>query len=246
MVVVTGASRGIGRGVALAFGALGTTVYVTGRTRRAGEGRWPGSVEETAKDVTALGGTGVPVPSDANDEADVASLFERVMRETRGPHILVNTAYAFPPGFDDTPRGIPFWELPQSVWDEAMGTGLRAHYLASRHAVPLMIGIGAGLIINISSDGADDYTFSVPYGVAKQAIERMGRDMAVELAPHGVAVIAFRPGPVLTERLRLTPWNPKAAAMKRRDPLVVGKAIVALAQRADLLELSGGMVRMDG
>lgn len=242
VVLVVGGSRGIGRGAAEAFGRIGATVYIAARTARAGQGRWPGSIEETAAEVDRAGGTGVAVAGDVNDEAHVATLVQRIAQERRALHVVVNSAYAFPAEYPDTPRGIPFWQLPQSVWDDALGAGLTAQYRVCRHAVPLMMEGGGGLIVNISSAAADGCAFSVPYGVAKHALERMTRDMAAELSRHGICVLALRPGPVLTERIRLTPWSAEAAKAKRRSTREVGDEIVAIARRGDLMKLSGQTV----
>jgi dehydrogenase/reductase SDR family member 1 len=239
--IVTGASRGVGRGIALALGRAGATVFVTGRTHREGDSKWPGSIETTAQDVTKLGGHGVAVQCDSSRDDELRSLLERVVADAGCPNLLVNNAYSLPPEFDDTPRGIPFWELPQSVWDHSLGVGLRSHYLASVLVVPHMLRCGRGLIVNISSSAADGYLFSVPYGVAKAAIERMTADMALELHDHGIVVVALRPGPVRTERIIASPWNAAAASLsiKRLSPLSVGSAVIALALHPELSTISG-------
>ena len=128
VAVVTGASRGVGKGIALGLAEAGCTVYVTGRTAaRAGERALPGTVLETAEEVTALGGRGVGVVCDHADDAQVAALFERVRKETGRLDILVNNAFAIPEG-----RLVaPFWELPIAQWDSMHTVGLRSHYVAS-------------------------------------------------------------------------------------------------------------------
>jgi dehydrogenase/reductase SDR family protein 1 len=230
VAIVTGASRGVGRGVAIALGRSGWKVYVTGRTLRAGESRWPGSIEETAQAVTAAGGVGIAIRSDSNVDSDLADLVARVVAESSGIDVLINSAYGFPDQFQDTPRGIDFWELPIALWDSQMGTSLRAHYVMSSLVAPHMIHARSGLIVNMSSRGGDGYLFNVPYGVAKAAIERMTVDMAIELAPHGATAVALRPGPVLTERISATPWN-GTVSPKRSSPLSVGRAVLELIAR---------------
>src|ERR687886_981370 len=149
VALVTGASRGVGRGIALGLGEAGATVYVTGRTVEEGAAHWPGTIGATAEAVTALGGRGIAVRCDHRDDAAIAALFAQVQAEQGRLDVLVNNVYSIP-GLE-TPGGVPFWELPLDVWDHIHTAGLRAHFVASRCAAPLMIGRGSGLIVNVSS-----------------------------------------------------------------------------------------------
>src|SRR5262249_4266340 len=149
VAVVTGASRGAGRAIALVLGEAGVTVYVTGRSSRGGPttDNLPGTIDDTAEEVTARGGVGVAVRCDHTDEAQVEAVFQRVGREQGRLDLLVNNAWG---GYEQhDPRGFtrPFWEQPLRHWDRMFTAGLRAHLLSSRFAVPLMLPQGSGLIV---------------------------------------------------------------------------------------------------
>ncbi len=239
VAIVTGASRGIGKGIALELGAAGATVYVTGRTVERGAAPWPGTIHETADTVTGLGGRGIAVPCDHRDDDAAAALFQRVQAEQGRLDLLVNNVY-WVPG-TNTPRGIPFWELPVESWDQPQQVGLRSHYVASRLAAPLMVARGRGLIVNISSAGGAGYRFNVAYGVLKAAVERLAADVAHELRPYGVAAVALRPGNVRTERVLANPWGDDRPGPGdgRESPRFVGRAVVALATDPRILEATG-------
>lgn len=193
--VVTGASRGVGRGVALALGAVGATVYVTGRSQKEGDAPLPGTVFRTADDVTAAGGRGIPVVCDHADDAQVQKLFERVKREHGKLDVLVNCAIAIPEGLTDI---APFWRKPLAMTD-LFGVGMRSVYVACFHAAELLIE-ARGLIVNISSAGGRCYMHGPAYGGAKAATDKMSHDMAHDFKPHGVSVVSLWPGLVKTER----------------------------------------------
>src|SRR5947209_8067558 len=167
VAVVTGGSRGIGKGIAVELGAAGATVYVTGRTVTPGP--LPGTVAETAELIDAAGGTGIAVPCDHEDDAQIAALFERVAAESGKLDVLVNNCF---PAAELAPMlGRPFWELPVRAWDAVVGIGARAHYVASIHAAQLMIPAERGFIANISSSGSVQYAHNVVYGVGKAAFD---------------------------------------------------------------------------
>jgi len=201
--VVTGASRGIGKGIALELGAAGSTVYASGRT--ATDGRLPGSVNATAEQITELGGEGVGVVCDHSDDAAVTALFERVSSERGRLDVLVNNVYNSPAAARWL--GKPFWEVPAKAWDETFMIGVRSHYVASSLAAPMLLENG-GLIVNVSSPGSIRYMHNVVYGVGKAAVDRMTRDMAHELEGRGVAVVSIWPGIVNTELLQMIPAGP--------------------------------------
>ena len=173
IAVVTGASRGIGKGIALALGAQGCTVYVTGRTTGDGER----TIDTTARLVTEAGGQGRAIQCDHGDDAQIAALFEKIGSETDHIDILVNNVYKIP---DPPAWGGGFWDHPIQIWDDQVGIGLRAHYVASWHAAKLLFAGGAGgAILNVSSPGGQSYHFSSSYGAGKAGLDRLTADMAI-------------------------------------------------------------------
>ena len=229
VAVVTGASRGVGKGVALALGAAGATVYVTGRTRR---GQLPaavaalgGTIDDTADEITARGGRGIAVAVDHADDAQVEALFAQLDAESGGKiDLLVNNVFAIPEGEQ---YNTPFWELPISTWDTMIDVGLRSHYVASVHAARRMTKARRGFIANISSFGAASYQVNVPYSVGKGALDRMSRDTARDLKPFGVPVVSLWPGVVRTERVMAGQFPYDTSNSESAE--LTGRAIIALA-----------------
>jgi NAD(P)-dependent dehydrogenase (short-subunit alcohol dehydrogenase family) len=240
VAIVTGATRGIGKGCALELGAAGATVYVTGRTRYEGDDPLPGSVEVTAREINELGGKGVGVVCDHADDAQVEALFERVRRETGRLDVLVNNAFRVSAGLDP---GVPFWETPLDLWDDLIDVGTRSAYVAIHCAAPIMVAQQSGLMVNISSAGAIRFFHHLVYGVGKAALDRITKDAARPLAPHGVAIVSLWPNLVKTERvLRLTGFDLKSAESTRFS----GRAVVALAADPDVMRYSGRAVTSRG
>jgi dehydrogenase/reductase SDR family protein 1 len=222
VVVVTGASRGVGRGIGVALGAEGATVYLSGRTMdAAGEGLG-GSLRQTVEEIDARGGRGVPVRCDHGIDKDVQALFARVESEQGRCHILVNNVFAIPSG---EMFGTAFWKQPIGFWDTMHRVGLRSHYVASVYAAPLLLK-SQGLIANISSFGGASYQVNVAYGVGKAGVDRLARDMARDLEPHGVCSVALYPGVVRTERV-LGGELPYITEVSE-SPEFTGRAITAL------------------
>jgi NAD(P)-dependent dehydrogenase (short-subunit alcohol dehydrogenase family) len=239
VAVVTGASRGAGRGIAEALGAAGYTVFVTGRTERAGEAALPGTIHDAAAAVTAAGGRGVAVRVDHADDAAVASLFARVRDEAGRLDVLVNNAAVI----DDaliTPG--PFWEKPLALAD-ILDVGLRCHYVASWHAAQIMAPAGRGLIAFTSSFGSVCYMHGPAYGAQKAGVDKFAADMAVDFADTGVSVVSLWMGPLLTERfaqaLAERPDQYEGFAAVAETPHFTGRLIAALASDVALAELSG-------
>ena len=239
VAVVTGASRGIGKGVALELGAARATVYLTGRTVDEKDAKTPGTtIGVTAEEVTRLGGQAVAVRCDHAEDDQIEALFERVREEQGRLDILVNNVFKVP---DQPLSDGKFWELPASIWDEIIHVGCRSHYISSRAAAPLMIEQQSGLIINISSFGGAGYLFNLAYGVGKAAVDRMAKDMAVELRPYNVTCVSFWPGIVRTEQMleMVEQGRVPFSVEKGETPRFTGRAVVALATDPERFEKTG-------
>ena len=243
VAVVTGGSRGIGRGIALALAAEGATVYVTGRTVTPGSHSLPGTVGETAAEVDRRGGKGIAVQVDHAQDEQVAELFERVAAEQGRLDLLVNNAFALP---DSLTEPAPFWEKPLSYW-EMVDVGVRSNYVAASHAARLMVPQKSGLIVAVSGYTGIAYTYGVIFGMCKAAADRMARDMAIELQPHNVASMSLWMGLTFTERAeRALQQNPEMASATVTDPNVgtsvefPGRVITALLNDEHIIRRSGG------
>jgi NAD(P)-dependent dehydrogenase (short-subunit alcohol dehydrogenase family) len=234
VALVTGASRGGGKGIALVLGERGATVYVTGRSVRGMAttlGR-PGTIDETAEEVTARGGTGVAVRCDHTDDAQVEALVQRIRDEHGRLDVLVNNAWS---GYEISPEpSLPFWDIEWRHWDLMFNGGLRATACTSRLAAPIMIAAGGGLIVNITwvLDRPHGHAF---YEVVKNATNKLTEQMADDLRPFGVACVAVSPGFMRLERMHLTP-EVAATAESAEFP---GRAVAALAADANVLDKTG-------
>lgn len=246
VALVTGASRGVGKGIALALGEAGMTVYVTGRTTEKGvlvDGLG-GTVFETAEAVEAAGGRCIPLPCDHRDDAQVDAVFTRLLAEAGQLDVLVNNVWggyqhmveqqgdAWVFSWED-----PFWEQPRWRWDAMFAAGVRAHFVASQLAATQMVKQRQGLVVTISFWAGQKYLANVAYGVAKAADDRMTTDMAFELKPHNVAAVSLYPGLVRTESVM------RAAEHFDMDnsesPQFTGRAIAALAADPKVMNKSG-------
>lgn len=263
VAVVTGASRGAGRGIALELGAAGATVYVTGRsTRRAPAQSYgqlmalsnleqlPGSIDQTADDVTRAGGRGIPVRCDHTREDEVAALFHRVEQEHGRLDLLVNNAWGGHENFDGIFQA-PFWERPMVHWDSMFDRGVRNHLLASRLAAPLLVRQGRGLIVTTTFWDRDRYMKgNLLYDLAKSSMTRLAFGMARELKPHGVASVAVSPGWMRTEFVLAghhtdeAHWRERPELAGTESPRYVGRAVAALAADPRILEKTGRALRV--
>jgi NAD(P)-dependent dehydrogenase (short-subunit alcohol dehydrogenase family) len=240
---VTGASRGAGRGIALALGAAGATVYVTGRSVRGGAATddLPGTIEDTADAVSSRGGTGIPVRCDHTMDSDVEALFARMANEQGRIDLLVNNAWGGYEQHDHRTFNAPFYEQPLRHWHGMFTAGVRATLVASRFAAPVMLRQRSGLIVNITAWDRDKDFGNVFYDTAKGAINRMTAGMARELKSSNIAVVAVAPGFMRTERVAAA----FEAAGNREylnfteSPEYVGRAVLALAGDPGILEKSG-------
>ena len=197
VALVTGASRGVGRGVALQLGEAGATVYITGRSAD--------DLQRTRKEVMLRGAAdAIAVIMDHSNDDEVEALFERIRKEQDGRlDICVNNAYAGINSIVES-SGKKFYEQPVGIWDELNGVGLRGHYLCTVFASRMMAARKSGLIVNVSSPGGLRYAFNVAYGIGKAACDRMAADCAVELRKDNVAMVSLWPGMVATEIIKRT------------------------------------------
>ncbi|NDZ96748.1 SDR family NAD(P)-dependent oxidoreductase [Streptomyces sp. SID6673] len=243
VAVVTGASRGIGKGIALALADEGATVYVTGRTLTPDTHELPGTIGETAALCDRRGGKGIPVQVDHGDDDDVAALFDRIEREQGRLDILVNNAFALP---DDLTDPEQFWRKPLADW-EMVDVGVRSNFVCAWHSARIMVPQRSGLIVAISGYTGVAYTYGVIFGTAKSAVDRMARDMAVELKDHGVASISLWQGLTFTERAQrnlaaIEGLETDAATQPAHgcSPEFPGRVIAALAADDAVMSRSGG------
>ncbi|MEA2381968.1 MAG: hypothetical protein QOH72_1939 [Solirubrobacteraceae bacterium] len=244
VAVVTGASRGVGRGVALVLGECGATVYVTGRSVRAharARDDAPGTVDDTADEVTARGGRGIAAPTDHTDDAQTAALLARVTSEHAGRlDLLVANAWGGYEGHGPDFTA-PFWEQPLARWDAMFTAGLRAQFATARAASPAMVARGDGLIVLTGgTDMPDHYLGNVPYDVVKAASSRLVVGLARELRPHGVAAVGVYPGFTRTEAV-VEAFAKQGVEPPREthSPELVGRAIAALLADPERLALTG-------
>jgi dehydrogenase/reductase SDR family member 1 len=224
VAVVTGGTKGVGRGIAIELARAGARVYVSGR-----------SADESA---AADGIT--PIRCDHRVDAQVDAAFARIVREAGGVDILANNVWG---GYDNMMENgqftwaKPFWEQPLWRWDEMFQAGVRAHYRASQLAAPSMIARKRGLIANISHWAAQKYIGNTAYGVAKAATDKLTTDSAFELKPHGVTVVSLYPGMVRTEKvMEAAQW---LDLTNSESPEFIGRAIAALGSDADAIRHTG-------
>jgi len=239
IAVVTGASRGAGKGIALALAEAGATVYVTGRTAEDGESDLPGSLATTVREIDERGGHGVAAVCDHGDDEQVAALFDRVKIEHGRLDVLVNNAFAIPDGITAKK---PFWEkgLRQQL---PLDVGLRSSYVASFYAAPLLLD-GGRLVVNTSSFGGTCYMHGPAYGAVKAGVDKMAHDMAEDFKPYGVAVISLWMGLLRTERT--APLFANAAGSRYEGLMATsesaefpGRVIAALAAAPNRMDYTG-------
>ncbi|MBD2164763.1 SDR family NAD(P)-dependent oxidoreductase [Calothrix membranacea FACHB-236] len=253
VTLVTGATRGIGKGIAIGLGEAGATVYITGRSLNNSNAQDDigGSLNDTKLAVEEAGGVCIPIAVDHSDDEQVRSLFQRIEQEQDGKlDLLVNNVFSGVPALrklDDK----PFWDFDATLWDACNNVGLRSHYVASIFAAKMMAKRQQGLICTISSWGGLSYIFGAAYGAGKAACDRLATDMAVELKPYNVASISLWPGIVGTEHISSIAsemadsksTDPKKAMFSDRynweTPLLTGRAIAKLANDPSVISRTG-------
>lgn len=239
IAVVTGASRGAGKGIALALGEAGATVYVTGRSKKEGDAPLPGTVFASADEITKRGGKGIAVVVDHTDDAAVKALFEQVKQQQGKLDILVNNATHLPGALTDEGG---FWQKPLNLVD-ILNVGMRSYYVASFYAAPLMVEQQSGLIINTSSFGGRCYMHGPAYGAGKAAVDKMAYDMSVDLKPFNVACVSLWMGLLRTERtMAVFSEEPEKYAdlLNATESVeLTGRVIAALYNDTSLMQKSG-------
>jgi dehydrogenase/reductase SDR family protein 1 len=224
VAVVTGGSRGIGRGVAGELARHGAKVFVTGRTE---------------SDLATIGEGTIGIPCDHTVDSDVEATFARIAQDG-DIDVLVNAVWG---GYERMVDGgeftwmKPFWEQPLWRWDAMFAAGVRAHYQASQLAAAGMVARKRGLIVNISHWAAQKHLGNVAYGVSKAATDKMTAHMAAELQPHGVAVVSLYPGMVRTEKVMASAaWLDLSNS---ESPEFIGRTVAALAADPDVIRHTG-------
>ena len=232
IAVVTGSSRGIGKGTAIALGEKGCTVYVTGRSTGDGDR----TIDTTARLVTEAGGEGRAIQCDHGNDTEIEALFRQIGDEAGHIDILVNNVYKIP---NPPAWGGGFWDHPIQVWDDQVGIGLRAHYVASWHAAPLMFKSDYARMLNVSSPGGQSYPFSSSYGAGKAGLDRLTADMAIELQEKGVPACVLYPGSVATEFIQDAAESREMDLSQSQTPLLVGRAAAELLMLDNMMERTG-------
>jgi dehydrogenase/reductase SDR family protein 1 len=242
VAVVTGASRGVGKGIALGLGEAGATVYITGRSAEEKQDveKLGGTVFSTAEAVTAMGGKGIALQCDHRDDSQVEDAFKRISKESKRIDVLVNNAWG---GYEKMREGRaftyfkPFWEQPFWRWDAMFDAGVRAAYTSSALAARLMTKKKSGLIVNISFWSAQVYMNNTQYGVSKAAVDKMTEYMARELKKYKVAVVSLYPGLVRTESVMRA--SKHFDMSNSESPQFIGRVVAALASDRNIMKKSG-------
>jgi NAD(P)-dependent dehydrogenase (short-subunit alcohol dehydrogenase family) len=223
VALVTGASRGVGRGIANELATLGASVYATGRT--VASATLPPAVRR--------------LPCDHTDDDAVERVFQQMLGESGRLDVLVNSAWGGYERMVENGRftwGVPFWEQPRWRWDAMLGAGVRAAFVASQLAARSMIDARGGLIVNISHWAAQKRIANVLYGIAKVATDKLTSDTAQELRPHGVTAVSLYPGLVRTEAVLAAGVFDLSSS---ESPEFLGRAVAALASDANAIRYSG-------
>ena len=244
VALVAGASRGVGKGVAMALGEAGATVLVTGRTLKSARRRdVPGSIDETAREVTRVGGRGIAVQCDHTRVEDVRALADAA-RQRGGLDVLVHAVWG---GNEVGITSEPFWDRPLALWDATQRAGVWAALLTTKFLAPLLIE-RRGLVATVTFSDQGRYTGSVYYDLAKASLARLAFGMAQDFRPHGVTSVAASPGFVRTERVLSAfgaterTWARTPELDGSESPRYLGRGLAALADDPARFTLTGQTV----
>jgi NAD(P)-dependent dehydrogenase (short-subunit alcohol dehydrogenase family) len=243
VALVTGGSRGAGRGIAIELGKAGAIVYVTGRsTKGSATNDWPGTVDDTVSEIEEAGGKGVAVRCDHTIDAETESVIEQIRNEQGKLDILVNNVWG---AHDIGVEPGAFWELPLALWDKMFTAGVRAQLATNHFAIPLLRENRGGVIFHTTFWDEGRYTGQFYYDLAKNALVRMAYGVSEELREDGIAVLAVSPGFMRTELVLKhfgadeENWEDFDDLQKTESPRYIGRAITALAMDPAVMEKSG-------
>lgn len=238
--MVTGASRGVGKGIAHELGIAGATVFITGRSRRnhPTTDNLPGSIDETAELVTEAGGEGILIECDHTDDEDVQQMAKEIKNRHDRLDLLINNVWGGYEQYDAEVWQLSPWEQPVWRWDKMMETGVRAHYTTTRAVLPLILESNRPLILNISYGEDGNFLGDVQYDVAKYAVTRLGFALSEKLKSENVTALTIYPGFTRTERVE--EGASKKELKKTKSPRFTGRGVVALAGDENVSDRSGG------
>lgn len=248
VALVTGGSRGAGRGIAVELAKAGAIVYITGRSvTKKSTKNWPGTIDETISQIEAAGGRGIAIRCDHTINSEVESVINRIRKEQGRLDVLVNNVW----GGNELPiEEIPFWELPLQHWDNMFTAGVRAQLTTNYYAIPLLRENKTGIIIHTTFWDQNKYIGHFYYDLAKNTINRMVYGLSNELRQDQIAVLAVSPGWMRTELVLKefetdeNHWVEKEELKKTETPHYIGKAIVALSSDSDNIEKSGQVLKV--
>lgn len=251
IALVTGGSRGAGRGIAVELGKAGAVVYVSGRSLRGTTTHgFPGSIDETVEEIRSHGGEAYACRCDHTRDEDTQALIERIRQEQGRLHILVNNVW----GLHDLEVNLqsgPFWEYPLNMWDAMFQNGVRPQIATNHYAIPLMLEADSGLIVHTTFQDQDKYLGTFYYDLAKNAINRSVLGLAHDLKSTEITVVAVSPGWMRTELVLRNfgtdedHWKEVEALKHTESPYYVGRAVSALAGD-DEVKLKNGLVLQVG
>lgn len=248
VALVTGGSRGAGRGIAIELGKAGATVYVTGRSTQGNStNAWPGTIDDTVSEIEAHGGTGIAIRCDHTNDTETESVINQIRKEQGKLDILINNVWgAHDLGVDAK----PFWELPLKHWDTMFTAGVRAQLATNHFAIPLLRENRQALIVHTTFWDDHKYTGQFYYDLAKNSLVRMAYGLSIELKQDNIAVLAVSPGFMRTElvlqhhHVAEENWQEAEELKDSETPHYIGRAITHLASDANVIEKSGKVYRV--